>query len=321
MFLGLQICAGAQNDTIHLSGRVFDADNSFVRINFFVVNKRTGKGLFGDHKGQFKLDVSRKDTIVVSSKDYYSSKIVVRDSCRGSRSCDMIIFLRRKEIELRPVEIVPVREHTQIVKDIKDLEEPKNIERVTADAISSPISALYQAFSKLEKEKHKARLLEAEDRKREVLTELLTKYLKSDAIDLAPDQFEDFLNVAQFDVEYLASLSDYHLITYVQYKVESYHRFNEFYNVFRRLQHNDYMLMLREAKGEKMGITTDLFKQFIDKGIYEVVNQDPDFMFEFINYSNLNIAELIQMSDYGLIATVMRKYGQFRSIYGILRKR
>lgn len=252
---------------------------------------------------------------MISSKDYYPAKIVVRDSCRGSMTCDLVIALRKKEIELRTVDIIPVREHTEIVKTLKELDEPSKIEKVTADALTSPITALYQAFSKMEREKHQVKVMEAEDRKREVLKELLTKYLKGGAIDLDPDNFDDFLDVARFDLEYLATLSDYHLIRYVQYKVESYNNFTEFYQVFRRLNHNQYDLMLREAKGEKMGVTIDLFKKHIDKNIYEITDNQRDFIFEFLNYARFNIAELIQMSDYGVIVNVMRKYDQFRSLY------
>lgn len=308
-------CLSAQNDTIHLTGLVYDIDNPYVRINYFVVNKRLGKGVFGNHKGQFSLDVLKKDSLVISSKDYYPTKVVVRDSCRGSLTCDLSIGLRKKEIQLSPVEIVPVREHTAIVKTLKELEEPGKIEKVTADALSSPITALYEAFSKLAREKHQARVLEAEDRKREVLTELLTKYFKGGAIDLDPDKFDEFIDVAQFDLEYLSGLSDYHLILYFQYKVESYYNFMEFYQVFRRLNHNQYDLMLREAKGEKMGIVVDLFRVHVDKNIYQVVDNNRDFIFEFINYARFNIAELIQLSDYGIIANVMRKYSQFTRLF------
>jgi hypothetical protein len=321
LFCSIGYCVTAQNDTIHLTGRVFDTDNPYVRINYFVVNKRLGKGVFGDHKGQFVLDVLKRDSLVVSSKDYYPVKVVVRDSCRGSLTCELVIGLRKKEIELRAVDIIPVREHSEIVKNLKELQEPSKIEKVTADALTSPITAIYQAFSKLERQKHQVAVLEAEDRKREVLKELLTKYLRGGAIDLDPDNFDDFLDVAQFDVDYLSTLSDYHLITYVQYKVESYNNFKEFYEVFRRLNHNQYDLMLREAKGEKMGVTLDLFRTYIDRDVYSMVGMERDFVFEFINYSRFNIADLIQMSDYGMIATVSRKYEQFKGLFGFPGKR
>lgn len=321
LFCGLTFGLHAQNDSIHLEGKVYDLDNPYVRINFFVVNKRVGKGVFGNHKGKFTLDVLRKDSIMISSSGYYPAVVMVRDSCRGSRSCNVTIGLRKREIELQAVEIIPVREHTQIVKTIKELEEPGKIEKVTAEALTSPITALYQALSKIERHKHQVRVMEAEDRKREVLTELLTKYLKAGAIDLDPDHFEDFLNIAHFDVEYLAALSDYHLVRYVQYKVESYNNFREFYQVFRRLNHNQYDLMLREAKGEKMEIVLDLFRQHIDRNIYQLNDEIRDYLFEFINFARFDIAQLIQMSDYGVIVNVLRKYDQYKSLYRLPSKR
>jgi hypothetical protein len=295
---------------------VMDADNPYVRINYFVVNKRTGKGSFGNHKGQFKISVLKKDSLVFSSHDYYPVKVVVRDSCRVGARCQLQISMRKREIELRPVDILPIREHDQITKDIKNLIEPKKIERVTADAINSPITALYQMFSKIEREKHEVRVLEAEDKKRDVLKELLAKYVKAEIIDLEEEQFDDFLSTAEFDVEYLRTLSDYQLIKYVQYRYESYVSFMEVYNVLRRLEHNEYELMLLEAQGQRQAVITNIFKQFVDKDIWTARAQNPELIFEFINYANLNISELIELNDYALIVTIKRKYDQFRGVYG-----
>jgi hypothetical protein len=301
-----------------VQGYVYDVDNPYVRINYIAVVKRTNKGLFGNHKGQFKLNVQKRDTIIVSSKDFYPAKIVVRDSCQTS--CKMKIGLRRKEYELVAVEILPIREHTQITKDIKELKEPDEIELVTAEGLSSPITALYQAFSKLERSKHEVAVLEAEDRKREVLKELLAKYVKADIIQLEEEQFDEFLSVANFRIDYLRNLSDYHLIKYVQYKYESFLIFSEFYNVVKRLYRNQYEFMLLEAQGEKMTIVQWIFNEYVDKNIYRFMEFDPDFLFEFLNYSQFNIPDLITMSDYGVIATMKRKYDKYLSLKGIEKR-
>lgn len=306
----------AQSDTITLSGTVYDVDNKFIRISYFVVNKRTNKGVFGNYKGDFQLKASKRDSIIISAKDYYPVRIAVKDSCRGSLTCSFRVGLRKKEIQLMSVDILPIRDHSAIAKEIKDLVEPKSIELVTADGLTSPITALYQAFSKIERSKHAVRVLEAEDRKRDVLKELLAKYVKADIIDLDEEQFDDFLNVAEFNTDYLQTLSDYHLIKYVQYRYESYIRISEFYNVFKRVQRNDYELALMEAKGEKMTLLTNLFKQYIDKNIWQVRSYNPEVIFEFINFASFNTAELLEMNDYAMIVTVKRKYDQFMGNYG-----
>jgi hypothetical protein len=286
-----------------------------VRFNYFVVNKRTGKGLFGNYKGQFAMPVLRKDTIMVSAKDFYPIKIVVRDSCR-SKNCMMRIIMRRKEIELRAVDILPIRPHSEIAKDLKDLVEPNKIERVTADAVMSPITALYQMFSKLEREKHEVRVLEAQDRKRDVLKELLAKYVQAEIIDLDEDQFDDFINTSEFNTDYLQTLNEYELIKYMEYRYFSYLKFNEFYNVFRRLDHNDYELSLLEATGEKQTVVYNLFRQFIDKDAWIVKSRDPEFIFSFVNYAQFDANELINLNDYGLIVKVKMKYEKFTGMYG-----
>lgn len=298
-----------------VSGTVSDSDNPLVRFNYFVINKRTGKGLFGNHRGQFSIPVLRKDTIMLSAKDFYPVKIVVRDSCRF-KNCNMRIVMRRKEIELMPVDILPIRPHSEIAKDLKDLIEPNKIERVTADAVMSPITALYQMFSKLERQKHEVRVLEAQDRKREVLKELLAKYVQAEIIDLDEEQFDDFINTSEFDSDYLQTLDEYELIKYVQYRYFSYLKFNEFYTVFRRLDHNEYELALLEATGEKQTVVFNIFRQFIDKEAWTIKARDPEFIFAFINYAQFDANELINLNDYALIVKVKKKYDQFLGMIG-----
>lgn len=316
LFLFTSIVAVGQNDTIRISGKVIDYDNPYVRLSYFVVNKRTAKGVFGDHKGQFSMQVLRKDTLIVSARDYATIKIVVRDSVRSANRHQFKIVMKHKEIELIAVDIFPIREHSVIAKEIKDLVEPSKIEKVTADGFNSPITALYQAFSKYERDKHAARVLEAEDRKADVLKELLAKYVDADIIELESEKFDEFLAVAQFDTDYLGSLSEYDLISYVQYKYYSYLRFMEFYNVVKRLYRNEYEFMLLEARNEKMSILMDIFKQFVDRDIWHKKALNPDLIFQYLDYASFSTAELIEMSDYGIIATLKRKYDQFTGVYG-----
>ncbi len=305
-------------DTLTVSGNVYDYDNSFVHMNFFAVNKRTGKGEFGNYKGLFTMKVLRKDTIIISAKDYHTLKLVVRDSC--SKSCKLRIALHRKEVQLITVDIFPTRNHDDITKDLKKLKDPKDIEKVTADPINSPITALYQAFSKIERSKYKVAVMEAEDRKKDVLKELLSKYVKAEIIDLDEEKFDDFLSVADFQVNYLRTLSDYHLIKYVQYRYESYKMFNDFYNVIKRLYKNQYEFVLLEARGEKQTVVKSVLAQYVDKAIWEMCDRQPEFLFDFLNYAQFNTTELVEMSDYGIIATVNRKYDKFITQYGYKRR-
>ncbi|HYG49830.1 MAG TPA: hypothetical protein VD905_02955, partial [Flavobacteriales bacterium] len=185
-----------------------------------------------------------------------------------------------------------------------------------ADPINSPVTALYQLFSKIEREKHEARVLEAQDRKREVLKELLAKYVQAEIIDLDEDQFDDFINTSEFDTDYLQNLSEYELIKYIQYRYFSYVKFIDFYYVFRRLDHNEYELALLEATGEKQTVVFNLFRQFIDKDAWSVKSRDPEFIFAFINFAQFDTRELVDLNDYALIVKVKNKYDQFMGMYG-----
>ena len=60
------------------------------------------------------------------------------------------------------------------------------------DAFQSPITFLYQQFSKVERSKRLVAELENNDKRRELLQELFVKYVDYDIIQLESEEFKDF---------------------------------------------------------------------------------------------------------------------------------
>jgi hypothetical protein len=214
----------AAPDTLRVSGNIHDIDNPFVYINYFVINQRSNKGVFGNSRGNFAMICMYTDTIVVSADGYYSQRITLRDSVknRDVKQLRLKVGLRKKEIVLKPVDIIPDRTVDEIKEDLDNAKDPSEIDLVTVDPVQSPLTALYQAFSKIERSKYKVAVMEAEDRKREILRELLAKYVKADIISLNEAQFDAFISGSNFDLAAIRTMNDYDLVVYVKREYERY---------------------------------------------------------------------------------------------------
>lgn len=220
----------AQADTLRVAGTVRDTDNPFVGVHYFVVNQRSNKGMFGNTRGNFSMVCKYSDTIIVSADGYYTVRVTLRDSVeKGQKEVKLQIGLRKKEIVLKPVDIIPDRDLSDIKEDLDNVKDPSEIKLVTVEPMVSPITALYQAFSRIERSKHQVALMEAEDQKREILKELLSKYVKADIINLNEDQFEAFITNGNFNLAILKTMNDYDLIMHVKREYEMFKGSYQYY--------------------------------------------------------------------------------------------
>ena len=90
------------------------------------------------------------------------------------------------------------------------------------NAVSSPITFLYQQFSKKEQSKRKVAYLENEDRKRELLKELFRLYVDYEIIVLNDEQFDDFITYLNVSDEFLIRSSQYDFLVFVKDRFRDY---------------------------------------------------------------------------------------------------
>jgi hypothetical protein len=138
-------------------------------------------------------------------------------------SYHVTVYLRQLNVQLREVEILSPRTLAQIQKDIDKLGYRESDYRISqVDALQSPITFLYQEFSRRERSKRLVAQLENEDRKRELLKELLQKYVEYDIINLSDESFDDFIDFCAVPDEVIKGLTQYEFLLYVKKKYELY---------------------------------------------------------------------------------------------------
>ncbi|MCW5898826.1 MAG: hypothetical protein KIT10_06110 [Flavobacteriales bacterium] len=217
----LAVHARAQQEvTIH--GRVITAAHDRAYYDLMIVNKRSRSGTFGNSDGTFTVRALRTDTLLIGSIGHRTKAISLADSAH-KEVYHIVVRMDPIQVQLAEVEILPERTLKEIQKDIDKLGYRDSDYRMSqVDALQSPITFLYQEFSKRERSKRLVAYLENEDRKRELLRELLHKYVAYDIINLHDEAFDDFIDFCNVPDEVIKGLSQYEFLLYVKHKYRLY---------------------------------------------------------------------------------------------------
>ncbi len=209
-----------QCERILLKGKVVDSlrPNSFY--NLMVVNKTTGKGVFGQPNGKFSAYVSNGDQIVLSIKEYPKFRYtIVPDS-----NCQFLVYenIERLPQQLDEVVIRPLKTLNQIKEERAELAMRDTRMVSGISAFESPITALYQAFSRKEKNKRWIAEQEYKDDQSRIVKELLALYIAYDIIDLDENEFDSFISFLNINENFLKTASEMELVLFVKDKYEHF---------------------------------------------------------------------------------------------------
>ncbi len=219
MLMGTAVSA---QELITINGRVSagSVDRNFYDL--MIVNKRTRSGTFGNADGTFTVQAWKTDTLMIGSIGHQTMLISMADSVYKERY-EVQLRLRPISVQLAEVVILPERTLREIQKDIDRLGYKESDYRISSvNAFESPITWLYQEFSRRERSKRLVAQLENEDRKRELLKELLTKYVAYDIINLNDEAFDDFIDFLNVPDQVIKGLSQYEFLLYVKKRYELY---------------------------------------------------------------------------------------------------
>lgn len=206
---------------VTIYGKVISTSGD-VRYDLMIVNRRSRSGTFGNADGTFTVRALRTDTILIGSVGYRTASISMADSA-AKDAYHITIRLLPLQVQLAEVEVLSKRTLQQIQKDIDKLgyrESDYRISRV--DALQSPITFLYEEFSRRERSKRMVAEMRNEDRKRALLRELLQQYVEYDIINLSDEAFDDFIDFCEVPDAVIRGLTQYEFLLYVKKKYELY---------------------------------------------------------------------------------------------------
>jgi hypothetical protein len=209
-----------QCDKVFVTGKVIDSLRPQAFYNLMVINKRTGQGVFGQPNGTFATYLLNNDTIILSVKDYESVYFVVKADSNCQYKVAIPIYHLAKQ--LREVVVRPLKSLEQIKEERSSLSLRETRMVTGIEMMQSPITALYQAFSKKERNKRWIAEQQYKDNQRKVVQELLRLYVANDIINLTEDEFDDFISFLNINEEFLKTATEMELITFIQDKYEHF---------------------------------------------------------------------------------------------------
>ncbi len=201
------------DSAIVVSGWVFELGGGIIPAAM-AVNKESGGGVFVERDGSFLLRACPGDTIVFGAIGFYS---VEKKVVALMKTMDLHIDLARLKVSVGVAEVYAPRALREILHDIEALGYDEKDFRVSGvNAMQSPITFLYEQFSKREQSKRLEQALINQDNRRDLLQELFVKYVDYDIVQLETDEFESFAAFCDPGDAMLKKMTQYEFILYVK---------------------------------------------------------------------------------------------------------
>ena len=193
-------------------------------FNLMVINKTTGRGVFGQPNGHFSVYARPGDRIALSTKGYPVYEFIARpdENCQ----CKVEAFVERLPQEVQEVIVRPLKTLEQIKEEREALALRETRTVTGVNVLQSPITALYQAFSKKEQNKRWIAEQQFKDDQRKIVQELLRLYVAFDIIELSESEFDEFITFLNLDEQFIKTASEMELILFIKDKYEHYKQMN-----------------------------------------------------------------------------------------------
>lgn len=208
----------------YIVGRVVDPENLKGVDRASVMNMATRHSVKTNISGLFSILTGEGDSLIVTSLTHG------RNGIKWDGILDEpVIYSRKliKAIELPEVRIKTKRDQ-QLEKEIREiLAEPERTVQLSGERamelIQSPISLLYEAFSRRAKSDRKVLVLMQQDRRRK-LAQYRQSIVAGRATNLSGDELERFMTFCDFREDFLLTSSEYQLTYETLRAFEEYKR-------------------------------------------------------------------------------------------------
>ncbi|MGB1031519.1 MAG: hypothetical protein ACPGWM_02835 [Flavobacteriales bacterium] len=209
------------DSSIYVSGKISDVIGRGIP-DLMVINRTTGRGVFGEGDGSYLIKLNHDDVLQFGGLGYQSQIISFKDSTYN-KQYTFNGTLKRLQVNLPEAQVIAPRELREIIADIEELGYDEKDYKVSGvNAFESPITFLYETFSKREQSKRKSIELFNTDDRRELLKELFVKYVEYDIIQLDDDEFDSFIAFMDPGDEVLQYLSQYEFIMFTKDRYEAW---------------------------------------------------------------------------------------------------
>ncbi|PLX01197.1 MAG: hypothetical protein C0594_13920 [Marinilabiliales bacterium] len=230
LFICCAFIANAQEKSV-LSGQVVDGESLRPISYIHIILESTGRGTATDENGRFNIMINPSDTLKFSGVGYVTRYICFEDSSLHEGHFYPVILEPSIEM-LDEVDIFPFRTYAQFKSAVIQAELPDefvmpelDLEHIIGEAVAhnrienptmfsaSPISYLYNRFSKEGKEKREYARLLAADHLKEKIEKRYNKEIVMALTGIDDNQvLEEFMEFCQFPTDFILNVSEYDLL-------------------------------------------------------------------------------------------------------------
>lgn len=215
-----------QCDYINIKGRVIDTTFNQSFYNLMLINKTTNKGIFGKPDGFFEVTINPKDTLIISIAGYERIFFFNKESKECNYNIEYI--LKPKSKQLKTIVIQPLKSIQQIKEERQSLTMKESKKMVEGIAVfQSPITALYERFSKKARTEKKINELIYQDNKNKIVKDLLSIYVLYEIIELNELEFDNFITFLNLNDSILINMNDIELSMLIKDKFEHFKILNQ----------------------------------------------------------------------------------------------
>lgn len=292
-------------EKVLFTGKVSDTLRPQSFYNLMVINRRTGQGVFGQPNGTFSVYVSDGDSISLSVKDYPTIDLIVK----ADSNCQFIrkLIIEGKAKEIKTIEVRPLKSLDEI-KEEREALAMRETRMVTGiEVMQSPITALYQAFSKKEQNKRWIAEQTYKDDQRKVVQELIRLYVAYDIINLNEDEFDQFISFLNINETFLKTATEMELITFISDKYDHFKVLNKIHTE----ENPKWRTLLNTNKDQAL---VELLNMYVSNKVIDLPSSEYQ---RFINYMNLDVNFLNQATDLEVLDHVRQKYDAYKAFYKI----
>ena len=292
-------------EKVLFSGKVIDTLRPQNFYNLMVINRMTGQGVFGQPNGSFSAYVNDGDSISLTVKEYSVINLVVHadSNCQYKTK----FFIHGKPKELKEIEVRPLKSLEEI-KEEREALAMRETRMVTGiEVMQSPITALYQAFSKKEQNKRWIAEQTYKDDQRKIVQELLRLYVAYDIINLSEEEFDQFISFLNINENFLKTATEMELITFIQDKYVHF-------RIINNMPAGVSSSWRNELNKDKKRALTELLKTYVSNNVIDLPSTEFD---RFITYMNADQDYLSKLTDLEVQQMVMSKYDAYIAFYRI----
>ena len=233
------------DDRVIIAGYVLDeeTDKPLIYTNISIRHRR--EGTISDTSGYFALSAKMYDTIRFSMLGY-ERKFIVIDEKAADKNEPLIVKLKTEAYMLPTVNIFEWR-YNQLKYEVTTMNLPDDDyifanqnfpvkqkaidfynrpQTESAGFLFSPITALYEKFSKEGKERQKLAELQEKDYIGKLIEERITTKQIMDLTGMSKLETERFIEWCDFSADFIKSMNTYYFIMVVKHKAEQYKKLN-----------------------------------------------------------------------------------------------